>query len=116
MIEDSKRTFKEKIIPYTNLLTPNRLEAEELVGYPLLTENDIERAGNDLLQLMKRTFVVFNQQRERPVKNVGRTMDVFRKLYRRDNISHMTYGFMIDRVRGFMDMHIEHTDYRRGYG
>ena len=40
MVGNSKNTFKNKIIPFINLLTPNRLEAEELVGYPSLQYTD----------------------------------------------------------------------------
>lgn len=41
--------FRQDLLPQATLITPNLPEAEALVGYPILDEQDLRRAGADLL-------------------------------------------------------------------
>ena len=132
----ASKVIKDNVIKRCNAVDKNKQKYETRVirqnGVQLTTSKDLKSFNNrdckkeppipvqewesSRYSLLRRTFEVFNQNRAKPIRNLGRAMDTFRKLYRRDNISHMTNQFMIDRVSGFMNMHIEHTDYRRGYG
>lgn len=49
--QEGLRLLREKIFPLVTVLTPNILEAETLVGYPLKSARDYERAGEDLMSM-----------------------------------------------------------------
>lgn len=49
--EDARKLMIDRVFPRAALITPNKHEAEVLVGYPLRTPQDVERAAQDLLAM-----------------------------------------------------------------
>ena len=51
MDEDAQQTLIDEVFPYVDVITPNKFEAEALLGRTLDTARDVEQAAHDLLQL-----------------------------------------------------------------
>eukprot|EP00624_Nannochloropsis_granulata_P003913 evm.model.NODE_29647_length_52634_cov_57.405155.9 len=56
--EDARKMMIDRVFPHATLITPNKHEAEVLVGYPLRTPQDVERAACDLLAMGKSRAVL----------------------------------------------------------
>jgi hydroxymethylpyrimidine/phosphomethylpyrimidine kinase len=56
--EDAAGALRTRIVPLATLVTPNLPEAALLIGAPVRTEVDMERAGRDLLDLGARAALV----------------------------------------------------------
>ncbi len=55
---DARKLMVDLVFPRATLVTPNKHEAEVLVGYPLHTPQDVERAARDLLAMGKSRAVL----------------------------------------------------------
>ena len=56
--EDATRALRTRIVPLATLVTPNLPEAAGLAGFPVATEQDMERAGQAILELGARAVLV----------------------------------------------------------
>lgn len=55
---DSIQALKQLLFPQVDLLTPNRLETEQLIGHPIQTTADIEQAAEQLLTLGVKSVLI----------------------------------------------------------
>jgi hydroxymethylpyrimidine kinase/phosphomethylpyrimidine kinase/thiamine-phosphate diphosphorylase len=55
---DARKLMIEEIFPRATLVTPNKHEAEVLVGYTLKTPQDVEKAARELLAMGKSRAVL----------------------------------------------------------
>lgn len=49
--DDAIETIKDELLPLATIVTPNLPEAEVLVGYPVISEEEMKQAAKDLQQL-----------------------------------------------------------------
>lgn len=49
--DDAKQAMMDRVFPYTDILTPNKYEAEELVGRTLESTADVEQAAQEILAM-----------------------------------------------------------------
>ncbi|HWC32727.1 MAG TPA: bifunctional hydroxymethylpyrimidine kinase/phosphomethylpyrimidine kinase [Actinomycetota bacterium] len=56
--EDAVEALRTRILPLATLVTPNLPEAGGLAGFPVATEQEMERAGRAILQLGPRAVLV----------------------------------------------------------
>ena len=56
--EDGRRLLRERMLPCVDLLTPNRFEAEFLLGRKLAGVDDIEQAARELVALGPRSVLI----------------------------------------------------------
>jgi hydroxymethylpyrimidine kinase/phosphomethylpyrimidine kinase/thiamine-phosphate diphosphorylase len=56
--DEGRRLLREKLLPCVDLLTPNRFEAEFLLGRKLAGVEDIEQAARDLVALGPRSVLI----------------------------------------------------------
>ncbi|WGL60137.1 bifunctional hydroxymethylpyrimidine kinase/phosphomethylpyrimidine kinase [Pigmentibacter sp. JX0631] len=50
--------LKKNLLPQVNIITPNIPEAEYLLGYSISTKNDMEKAGEDLLNYGMQAVII----------------------------------------------------------
>ncbi|MEM7223875.1 MAG: bifunctional hydroxymethylpyrimidine kinase/phosphomethylpyrimidine kinase [Pseudomonadota bacterium] len=58
LADDALETLKRRLIPLSDLLTPNRPEAERLSGLTIATVDDMARAGRNLLDQGARAVLI----------------------------------------------------------
>jgi hydroxymethylpyrimidine kinase / phosphomethylpyrimidine kinase / thiamine-phosphate diphosphorylase len=58
LFDDDGRLLRERLLPHVDLLTPNRFEAEFLLGRKLADIGDIEQAARDLVALGPRSVLI----------------------------------------------------------
>ena len=58
LLSDAETALRDRLLPLAVLLTPNLPEAEVLVGFPVHSEPDMERAGRKLLSLGARAVLM----------------------------------------------------------
>jgi hydroxymethylpyrimidine kinase/phosphomethylpyrimidine kinase len=56
--DEAERAMKTHIFPYADMLTPNKYEAEALLGRKLHTYRDVEEGAKDLLQMGVRSVLI----------------------------------------------------------
>ncbi|KAL7470380.1 hypothetical protein ACHAXS_010598 [Conticribra weissflogii] len=56
--EDAKMTMIQKVFPYADLVTPNKFEAEELLGRKLLTPGDVEAGAREILSMGPKAVMI----------------------------------------------------------
>ena len=56
--EDAKAAIIEKVFPYADLVTPNKFEAEELLGRKLTTPKDVETAAREILAMGPKAVLI----------------------------------------------------------
>lgn len=56
--EEALLAMKEQLIPLATVITPNFYEAEKLIGYPLVTDEDFVQAAKDLQKLGAKNVVI----------------------------------------------------------
>ena len=64
--EDAVEALRRRILPLATLVTPNLPEAEGLAGFPIRSDDDMERAGRAILDLGARAVLVKGGHREGP--------------------------------------------------
>lgn len=59
LVDDTaKRAMIEKVFPYADLVTPNKFEAEELLGRKLYTPNDVEAGAREILSMGPKAVII----------------------------------------------------------
>lgn len=56
--DDAKAAIIESVFPYADILTPNKFEAEELLGRTLETPEDVEQGARDILDMGVRAVLI----------------------------------------------------------
>ena len=56
--EDAKAAIIEKVFPYADLVTPNKFEAEELLGRKLTTPQDVETGAREILAMGPKAVLI----------------------------------------------------------
>ena len=56
--EDAQQAMVQKLFPYVDLITPNKYEAEALLGRPLDSTADVEQGARDLLAMGARAVLI----------------------------------------------------------
>eukprot|EP00569_Conticribra_weissflogii_P006999 CAMPEP_0171337412 /NCGR_PEP_ID=MMETSP0878-20121228/6672_1 /TAXON_ID=67004 /ORGANISM="Thalassiosira weissflogii, Strain CCMP1336" /LENGTH=638 /DNA_ID=CAMNT_0011839031 /DNA_START=1 /DNA_END=1917 /DNA_ORIENTATION=- len=56
--DDAKAKMIQKVFPNTDLVTPNKFEAEELLGRRLLTPDDIETGAREILRMGPKAVLI----------------------------------------------------------
>ena len=64
--EDAVRAMRELLLPLADVVTPNIPEAEDLVGHPVRTDEEVRKAARELLALGARNVVIKGGHREGP--------------------------------------------------
>jgi hydroxymethylpyrimidine/phosphomethylpyrimidine kinase len=62
--QDAVRAMRELLLPLADVLTPNIPEAEDLVGHPVRTDEEVRAAARELQALGARNVVVKGGHRE----------------------------------------------------
>ena len=55
---DAQKAMIELVFPYAHILTPNKYEAEALLGRKLKSPQDVEKGANDLLKMGLRSVLI----------------------------------------------------------
>lgn len=82
LLPDSFESFKEEIIPLSTVITPNRIEAQMITGYKIISQSDVTKAAKKILKLGARNVVIKgNRFQRRLVTDVlftseGRSIEV----------------------------------------
>ncbi|MGH2399915.1 MAG: bifunctional hydroxymethylpyrimidine kinase/phosphomethylpyrimidine kinase, partial [bacterium] len=63
---DAVRAMRELLIPLADVVTPNAPEAEDLVGHPVRTDEEVRAAAREIQSWGARTVVIKGGHREGP--------------------------------------------------
>ena len=55
---DAKAALIQKVFPYADLVTPNKFEAEELLGRKLITPEDVEAGAREILAMGPKAVLI----------------------------------------------------------
>lgn len=75
--EDAIETLRRELLPLTTVLTPNRFEAEVLVGHPLTTWDEVRQAAQELVALGAEAVVIKGGHPPAQADQTGPATDIF---------------------------------------
>lgn len=72
LADDALNLLKQRLIPFADVITPNLVEAEQLTGIQIRHDDDIQQAGEILLNLGAKNIIIKGGHREQSQSTICR--------------------------------------------
>ncbi|MGA8082544.1 MAG: bifunctional hydroxymethylpyrimidine kinase/phosphomethylpyrimidine kinase, partial [Candidatus Nitrosopolaris sp.] len=65
LLPDAFESFKAELLPLSTIITPNRLEAQKITGFKIISQSDVFRAARKIKDLGAKNVIIKGNRREK---------------------------------------------------